>query len=300
MSTRPASEQRVHVVRGHGEPLSSLPPEHRVALVREHGAVLFRGFTVDTGAFRDLATQLGCNFYNMSLDPRIRELISSDGMVAGVIKGNRPLPLHMERGYSPLKPELVLFHVVKPSPVGGESLLCSGARVLEVMAPTLVKQLRTKRLKYQHTWEPEAWRGRYGNTPAEVEKLFSRISGIVEFRFDGDLLHYTYVVSAIVRSRLAGDGEAFCNNFLGAWLIRNGPPETRPPQAYDHAVMFEDDEPITAELFEEVSAAVYQSTETHPIEAGDVVVLDNYRFMHGRKAFEGERVMHTIMADASF
>ena len=42
------------------------------------------------------------------------------------------------------------------------------------------------------------------------------------------------------------------------------------------------------------------ATEAHPIEACDVVVLDNYRFMHGRNAFEGKRVMNAIFADAAF
>jgi alpha-ketoglutarate-dependent taurine dioxygenase len=286
------------VVLGHGAPLSSISRDDKIALLREHGVVLFRGFTVDTDAFRALSDELGTRFYNMSLDPRIREMVSPDGVVAGVLKGQGALPLHMERGYSPLRPELVMFHVLEPAPVGGESLLCSGARVLDVLAPATVAKFRAKRLKYGHTWEAHAWQGRYGSTQAEVERLFATLPGIVELRFEGDLLHYTYVRSAIGRSRLGG-GDGFVNNLEGAYELQHADSENR-RAVHGHTVMFEDDEPITQALIDEVHAAVTRATDVHVLEPGDIEVIDNYRVMHGRRAYEGTRVMHTIMADASF
>ncbi|CAN5910604.1 TauD/TfdA family dioxygenase [soil metagenome] len=291
--------ERVHVLLGRGGAPSSISRDQKIALLREHGALLLRGFSIDTERAREIALELGRNFYNMQLDPKIRELVSEDGIVAGVLKGTAALPMHMERGYSPLKPELVFFHVVQPSLTGGESLLCSGSRALEEMSPSIQALLRSKRLKYQHAWEPQAWMGRYGKTKEEVATLLSQNPSIVELHFDGDVLHYQYVVSAIVKSRLGGR-EAFCNNFIGAYLVHHATGVDRPPAVYDHSVRFEDDTEITKELFDEVRASVGRAIEAHPIEAGDVVVLDNYRFMHGRNAFEGKRVMHAMFADAQF
>lgn len=288
---------RTPIVTGRGA-LDSISRDDKIALLREHGGILFRGFDVDAASFVALARELGQNFYNMALDPRIRELVTPDGMVAGALKGTSALPLHMERGYSPLKPELVLFHVVEPSPSGGESLVCHGTRVLETLPPETAQVLRTKRLKYCHAWEPEAWHGRYGTTPDEVSSLFAREPAVVQHRFEGEILHYDYVVSAIVRSRLGG-GEAFANNLEGMWELMHAPRETR-RAVHDHAIMFEDDEPIPQALVDDVHASVTRATEVHPLAAHDVLVLDNYRVMHGRRAFEGKRVIHTIMADASF
>ena len=286
------------IVTGRGEELTAIARDDKIALVREHGGVIFRGFRVATPEFLVVARALGHRFYNMALDPKIRELVTADGMVAGALKGTSALPLHMERGYSPLKPELVLFHVLQPSAAGGESLLCHGARALEALPAATADRLRTKRLKYRHTWEPEAWRGRYGATPDDVTRLFAGNPDIVEHRFEGDLLHYSYLVPAIVRSRLGG-GEAFANSLEGTWEMMHASRETR-RAIHDHAVMFEDDEPITQELVDDVHAAVTRATEVHPLAACDVLVLDNYRVMHGRRAFEGNRVIHTIMAAASF
>lgn len=185
-----------------------------------------------------------------------------------------------------------------PSPVGGESLLCSGERVLGALPAALADRFRSTRLKYRHTWEPQAWQGRYGATQDDVARLFAQRSDIVEYRFDGDLLHYSYVVPAIVQSRLGG-GDAFCNSLEGAWEIANAPRETR-RAVHEHAVMFEDDTPLTQALVDDVHAAVECTTEVHAIQPGDIEVLDNYRVMHGRRAFDGPRVMHTIMADAAF
>lgn len=294
----PRRVTQLPVVMGEGEPLSSVPRARKIALLREHGGVVFRGFRVDHDEFVQLGNELGVRFYNMALDARIRQMITPDGVVAGVLKGTSALPLHMERGYSPLKPELVMFHVVTPSAVGGESLLCSGERVLEELPAALAERFRTTRLKYRHVWEPEAWQGRYGATRDEVARLLGNRSDIVDFRFDGELLHYSYLVSAIVRSRLGG-GEAFCNNLEGAWEVQHATPETR-RAVYEHAVMFEDDAPMTPDVVDAVHAVIERATEVHAIEAGDVELLDNYRVMHGRRAFEPPRVMHTIMADAGF
>ena len=287
----------IPIVTGRGA-LSSISRDDKIALLREHGGIIFRGFAVDADAFQVAARELGHRFYNMALDPRIRELVTADGMVAGALKGTAALPLHMERGYSLLKPELVLFHVVESSATGGESLLCHGTRVLEALPAATADCLSTKRLKYRHTWEPEAWRGRYGATPDEVTRLFASDPAIVDHRFDGDLLHYSYVVPAIVRSRLGG-GDAFANSLEGTWEMMHMSRDTR-RAVHDHAVMFEDDEPITQALMDDVHAAVARATEVHPLEARDVLVLDNYRVMHGRRAFEGNRVIHTIMAAADF
>ncbi len=286
------------VVRGHGAPLSSISRDDKIALLREHGSVLFRGFALDEAAFRELSAELGARFYNMSLDPRIREMVSSDGVVAGVLKGQNALPLHMERGYSPLRPELVMFHVLQPSPVGGESLLCRGARVLDELAPATVARFRAHRLVYRHTWEPQAGQGRYGETPADVDALFAGRDDILEHRFEGDLLHYTYAVPAIVRSRLGG-GDGFVNNLEGAWELQHASHENR-RAVHAHSVGFEDGEELTQALVDEVHDAVVRATEVHVLEPGDVEVLDNYRVMHGRHAYEGTRIMHTIMADARF
>lgn len=296
----PGSGERVHVEVGRG-PLAAVPIAVKQELVRAHGCVVLRGFEVDGDGFRAVAGELGRGHYNMALDPRIRELVSADGVVAGVLKGTGALPLHMERGYSPLKPELVLFHVVRPSAVGGESLLCSGARALaalEAAAPATAARLRRARLLYRHTWEPEAWQGRYGADPAEVMARLGGRADIVELGFAGELLQYAYVAPAIVRSRLGG-GDGLVNNVEGAWEVQHAAPGAR-RAAHAHAVMFEDGAPMTQAIVDEIHAAVASATEAHALAAGDVVAIDNYRFMHGRRAFEGPRVMHTIMADAAF
>jgi alpha-ketoglutarate-dependent taurine dioxygenase len=290
--------QGTHIVEGRREPLSSLPREVKVGLVREHGAVLFRGFTGDSPEFRRLADELGHRFLNMAVDPRIREIISADGVVASALKGTSALPLHMERAYSPIKPELVMMHMIQPSPTGGESLQCNGANVLAHMSPALVKRFKTKRLKYQHAWEPQAWQGRYGATPEDVARNFATRPDVVSHSFEGDVLHYTYVCSAIQQSRFGG-GDGFMNALESAWDVQHSPVETR-RAVYHHEVRWEDDEPVTQELIDEVHEAVVRATEVHTLQPGDMIVLDNYRVMHGRRTFQGPRVMHTIMADAAF
>ena len=68
-------------VLGHGRPLSAVSRDEKVALLRQYGGVVFRGFDVDLDGMRGLANELGKRFYNMALDPRIREMVTPDSVI---------------------------------------------------------------------------------------------------------------------------------------------------------------------------------------------------------------------------
>ena len=58
-------------------------------------------------------------------------------------------------------------------------------------------------------------------------------------------------------------------------------------------VTWEDGTSFPKELIEEVRAACEASTQRIYWQTGDVVLINNHHFMHGRRPFRGERVIHT-------
>lgn len=71
------------------------------------------------------------------------------------------------------------------------------------------------------------------------------------------------------------------------------PPRSPPPagssQANKTDVSYGDDSPFTPEELLEVDRATMKCLKPVPMKKGDVVLLDNYRTMHGRGTFEGSR-----------
>jgi len=58
-------------------------------------------------------------------------------------------------------------------------------------------------------------------------------------------------------------------------------------------VYYGDLELIEGELLEKVRDACEKNIVTVPMQAGDVLLCDNYRVLHGRDVFEGDR-LHAV------
>ncbi|GAA4694508.1 hypothetical protein GCM10023215_35160 [Pseudonocardia yuanmonensis] len=48
------------------------------------------------------------------------------------------------------------------------------------------------------------------------------------------------------------------------------------------------------ERYADVLATAMEVAPRFRLDAGDLFVLDNYRFLHGRDGYEGERVLHVL------
>ena len=65
-------------------------------------------------------------------------------------------------------------------------------------------------------------------------------------------------------------------------------PVPREPRWDEHAAFLDE--------YADVLATAHASVERFPLAAGDLLVLDNYRFLHGRDAYRGPRRLHVLTA----
>lgn len=63
-------------------------------------------------------------------------------------------------------------------------------------------------------------------------------------------------------------------------------PVPREPHAEEHLAWLEE--------YADVLATAHEVAPRFRLEAGDLVLLDNYRFLHGRDAFTGSRTLHVL------
>lgn len=243
-----------------------------IALYKSHGAILLRGFDFDVPKLREF-TKAYCSgsVFNESPD---RVLLDHEHNIQTVNGGRDAFPLHPELSREPWKPDVCFFCCLVPPSEGGETTVCDGIEVVNRLPPDVRAGLEEARLMYVQPATTETllyWTG--SATPAEIElhrvrtgcpyRFVRTPSGIMRV-FTRPALHKPMFSNALA----FGNFLLFARYYLGRSnfpVMINGRPV---PEAWVEAV-----DRVSAEL----TVAVRWQT-------GDLLMLDNSRFMHGRHA----------------
>jgi alpha-ketoglutarate-dependent taurine dioxygenase len=266
--------------------LASIADRDVVDRIARRGAVMFRGFELSNDAFAAFADRFSRRTVPALHAGLNRERVGGDEHTVTVDMGSGLVGYHLEMGYSPSKPELLWFYCVEPAARGGETIVCDGAAMLAKMDPSLAATFRARRIKYVFRGADAAHWGLFAGEPLDYQQALERLAKLPGVRCapsrEAGRLDLEYVTSAIVRSRLAGV-EAFASSIT----------------IFDHErVRFEDDAPIDRGLRLELAGAAAECAGDVPWRAGDVLVVDNSRVMHGRQPFHGARRILVRMTDA--
>jgi alpha-ketoglutarate-dependent taurine dioxygenase len=150
------------------------------AALRAHGAVLFRGFLPDEGAFEALTEVFSERFLIDEgvtravvphLDPPTRQVVSP--------QPEYPFGLHAELATSTaVRPHLLWLYCVHPAASGGETLLCDGAALYEALSASTRAALGPGVLVRHAGREPVPLlsQARYAAAPAFANALVGRPS----------------------------------------------------------------------------------------------------------------------------
>lgn len=246
--------------------------EEFVAAYKAHGALLLRGFSVDLDVFAGL-TQRYCSGSVFNESPG-REVLQPERNIQTVNVGADAFPLHPELSREPWKPDICFFWCMSPPTNGGETTLCDGVEIVRALPRDAYDALRGRRLRYTLPASPavlQFWLGspepndaQLTHPPEQCPYEFSRVNGRIVRSFTRPALH---------KPMFAGD-LAF-GNFLLFGRYLNGV-RTFPT--------FENGEMVSDALLAQVKAASDPITSAIDWREGDIVVLDNTRFMHGRRA----------------
>lgn len=265
-----ADRPYARVDAGPDEQLSSIDRDEALDLYRIHGALLFRGFPVDLDAFLRLARDLcPLSVFN---DSGNRARLGDNQEVQSVNLGNKAFPLHPELSREPWKPDACFFYCLIPPSRGGATTICDGVAIVEALAPDLRQAMTERRIKYLMPTNPELleyWLGTaqpssvlLSDPPEDCPFAFERIEGRIARSFTRPLLHRPMFTDRL----------AFGNFLLFARYLRG---IRNHPLLNDGSLVPDD----WVEAVKQVSDAL-----TVPIkwQAGDLLILDNSRFMHGR------------------
>ncbi len=268
---RPGQPHAVVTATHEASPLD-LDPATVTGLYTTHGALLLRGFATDLPAFRAFTAQFcSGSVFNESPD---RGVLDADANIQTVNGGGDPFPLHPELSREPWKPDIAFFACLTPPRALGATTIADGCAIVEALPPAARAALAGRRLRYVMPAPPEIlafWLGTptpdaatLAAPPAGCPYSFPRLGGQLVRSFSRPALHRP----------MFSEQPAFGNFLLFAryYLGRRDFP------------LFDDLTPVPDALVEAVRVAGEGVTVPVRWRPGDLLMLDNTRFMHGREA----------------
>jgi alpha-ketoglutarate-dependent taurine dioxygenase len=240
-----------------------------ISLYKQHGAILFRGFSFDVSDFKAFTDKF-CKSTVFNESPG-RKTIDSDANIQTVNLGDEAFPLHPEISREPWKPDVCFFACETPPVTGGETTICDGIELVKLLPKNVVSTFKENRLDYINlATENEClyWLGMakpddatLNSVPKNCPYHFSRYGDQILRIYNAPSLH----------KPMFSDELAFGNFLLFSYQLN----ATRFP-------MFTKDREVPRELVKIVKETADQITTAVKWQKHDVLMLDNSRFLHGR------------------
>jgi alpha-ketoglutarate-dependent taurine dioxygenase len=283
-----------------------LAPDAIIDLARRRGALLFRGFGIDSA--EALARAVAAIVpdpasYRGGTSPRTR---LEDGVYTSTEYPNQlEISLHNEMSYSRRAPEFIFFACVVAPASAGQTPIADCRRVLARLPEELVSQFERRGVMYERNlfgrrspYNP--WSKAFETTDPAVVEQYCRDADIA-FEWTGDdQLRTREIRPATCRHPVTGERVWF--NQVNLWHYTNSPLAKamggRGQAGLPMNAFFGDGAPLPEAALETIRAAYAAEKTLFSWRAGDFLMLDNRLVAHGRMPFEGPRKIVVAMGDA--
>ena len=296
--------------------LSTLPQVHEwlgenkerlLEQLSRHGAILFRGLPVNSDSdFDSVIQSFGLtNFtYAESLSNAVRRNRTERVFTANEAPATVSIFLHHEMAQTPVYPSKLFFYCEQAAHSGGATPLCRSdvlLQELEKQAPEFVVACAEKGVRYSNVMpnsdDPESGQGRSWRSTLSTDDKSAAEDKLRKLCYqwewlEQDSLRVTTAVLSAVRETDNGR-QVFFNQLIAAF---RGWKDAR--NATEKSIRFGDDSAISEEAMAKAIQIGDELSFDMLWQSGDVVLVDNFLVMHGRRPFEGQRrVLASLIAD---
>ncbi|MGA8138334.1 MAG: TauD/TfdA family dioxygenase [Pseudomonas gingeri] len=253
-----------------------------------HGAVMVRAKGAGMSEFIELSDALMVPIVHHATNTIERDPVSKDPSTSTVNKGIDSIPLHREASYAPGCPDLLIFFCERPAASGGETVICDGARLLDELQTSTREFVEDLELYWNWEARPVRWQQTLGaRTIEEAKKALGYLDNKLkpyeklEYHFEGEDLHGRFRTRAVVPSLTSGV-PSFCNSLM----IHAYRPKSDFYARDDFRVHLADGSPFPSDILAEIRDVAERVSLNVSWNPGEIVVIDNSRFMHGRRHFD--------------
>ena len=261
------------------------------------GAILFRGFRVDTAhAFERLVRAMCKDLFNENGE-HPRETVTGNVSAPTFFPPDRRLLWHNENSFNNRWPLKIWFGCIRPAAQGGETPLVDSRRVFANIRPELKERFMQKGIMYVRNYGTGLgldWRTVFQTSDRSIVEAKCK-ENQCEFEWkDADKLRTRSIRPAVAKHPKTGAISWF--NQAQHWHLSCLDEDTRTSllqlfheEDLPRNCYYGDGSLIEDSVMHEI-LSVYEKLEVaFPWEAGDVVLLDNVLTAHGRNPYKGER-----------
>ena len=278
-------------------------------LLLKHGAILFKGFQVDTpDKFNAMVETFGFDNFPYVGGAAVRRQLAPRVFTTNESPPSEKIPFHHEMAQVPSFPSKVFFQCETPPTTGGETPVLPSWEIcarLEAKHPDFIRKLAAG-VRYIRVMPGEddpssaigrGWKSTYATQNRdEVEGRLRALNYTGEWLPDGSLRTFSPVLAAVRED--VGEGRSGRKTFFNSVVaVFTGWNDAR--NKGEVAVQFADGSFLDPAVIGEAAEMMEELAVAFPWEKGDFILIDNHTVMHSRKPFTGKRLVTASLAKPS-
>jgi alpha-ketoglutarate-dependent taurine dioxygenase len=283
--------------------------ENREQIEREllrHGALLFRGFTIDgVEGFEQFARAVSPDLLNYRERSSPRSEVTTGVYTSTDYPANQSIQFHNEQSYTHSWPLKLYFFCVTPAAERGATPIADGRKVLAHLDAGLKQQFIDKRVMYVRNYGYGMgldWQTAFQTTSkSEVETYCRRNSISCEWK-DNGRLRTRQLFDTIVRHPKTNEDLWF--EHAAFFHVTSLQPEVRDsllaefkPEDLPFNTYYGDGSAIEDSVLEEIREAYNRTATRFAWREDDILLIDNMLTSHSREPFSGPRKIVVAMAE---
>ena len=258
--------------------ISIIDKNKTIKLFEKNGAILFRDFDFSSENLLNFTNQY-TEKYSRDADRRKKRFNKKN--IRDVDLGTDAHTLHSEGSYSPVSPEIIWFYCNIPPEKEGETILCDGVKLWKNLSFDTKALFLKQPLLFKIEIPLDKKRPGKAN-----KKWISNTKGTSGyFDWENGLLKFNQLQYAVQYTRKRNT-LSFSNHLL-AELGKDS-------QLKNKKMLFSDGNEVPKNILDEIREKSELLTYDHVWKKNDILMIDNYRFMHGRRSF-GRKVKRDIV-----
>jgi alpha-ketoglutarate-dependent taurine dioxygenase len=274
-------------------------------LLNKHGAILFRGFDIETveqfEKFVALATTDECVEYREAATPRSH--VNGNVFTSTEYPSAETIFFHNENSHTTTWPLYLAFYCKIPSESGGATPLTNCRKIYQDMPAELIEKFESKKVLYARNFGYGVgidWlKGFPVNNKEEMDEYCEQFDMTSQWR-EGQKLNITYKRWATLKHpvtdekvwfnhgtffnffSLTKDTQSLISQYIGK---ENTPSDTS----------YGDGSPIDEATIEQLKMLYVKHSVSIAYHKNDVLLIDNMLVAHGREPYTGERKVFVTM-----